>query len=110
MMDSKTADAPVAKKAGTNQLIFAQIAVKIIAQQETIIGPIAVEQAKQVKQLSVDWSKHEVEIDGNPQAAIDKLVEQYKELFGQIAVETCREAVASQTSQLSPDELPQSLK
>lgn len=109
-MDSKTADRPAAAKQGPDPRLFGQIASKIIAQQETIIGPIAVEQAKQVNALKIDWSKHEVEIDGNPQAAIDKLVEKYKELFGQIAVETCREAAASQTSQLSPDELPQSLK
>lgn len=90
--------------------VYAQIATKIIEQQEAIIGPIAVEQAKQVTQLSIDWSKHTVGVSGNPQDAIDKLVEQYKVLFGQIAVETCKEAVAKYLPQLTADQLPKSLQ
>lgn len=90
--------------------IFDQIVEKIIEQQESIIGPVAVQQAKNVKSLKIDWPQHDVDIIGNPQAAIDGLVEQYKELFGQIAVETCKEAVSRFTSQLSPEQLPESLK
>jgi hypothetical protein len=90
--------------------LFAQIAEKIIEQQETIIGPIAVEQAKLVKEIKVDWPQHTVVLSGNPQDAVDDLVEQYKELFGQIAVETCREAVATLLSQLPADQQPSSLK
>ena len=37
--------------------LFEQIVVKIIQQQEAIIGPIAVEQAKQVKKLKIDWDQ-----------------------------------------------------
>lgn len=90
--------------------LFDQIAAKIIDQQEAIIGPIAVEQAKQVKDLKVNWPQHQVDIAGNPQAAIDHLVEQYKELFGQIAVETCKEAASKLLAQLPPDQTPVSLK
>jgi len=90
--------------------VFSQIAEKIIEQQELIIGPVAVEQAKRVKELKIDWPQHDVDISGSPQAAIDALVAQYKELFGQIAVETCKEAVVRYTSQLTPDQLPSSLK
>lgn len=91
-------------------VIFKQIAEKIIEQQEAIIGPVAVEQAKKVKELSVDWPKHSVSISGSPQVAIDDLVEQYKELFGQIAVETCKEAVAAFINQIPADQQPRSLK
>lgn len=90
--------------------IFAQIAEKIIEQQEAIIGPVAVEQAKQVAKLKVDWSKHDVQISSDPQGAIDSLVAQYKELFGQIAVESCKEAAAQLLNQLKPEQLPKSLK
>lgn len=90
--------------------VFAQIAEKIIEQQESIIGPVAVEQAKQVAKLKIDWPKHAVSISSDPQAAIDALVEQYKELFGQIAVETCKEAAAQLLSQLKPEQQPSSLK
>jgi hypothetical protein len=102
---------PVAA-AGAPDLIalFDQIAEKIIEQQEAIIGPIAVEQAKQVGQLKIDWPQHDVDISGDPQSAIDKLVEQYKDLFGQIAVETCKDAASRYLAQLTPEQLPKSLK
>jgi hypothetical protein len=90
--------------------LFDQIAEKIIEQQEAIIGPVAVEQAKQVGQLKVDWPQHDVDISGDPQTAINQLVEQYKELFGQIAIETCKEAAARYLSQLPADQVPNSLK
>jgi hypothetical protein len=90
--------------------LFDQIAERIIEQQESIIGPVAVEQAKRVKELSIDWPKHQVSVSGSPQHAIDELVEQYKELFGQIAVETCKEAVSRYLTQLPADQLPKSLQ
>lgn len=90
--------------------IFGQIAEKIIEQQEAIIGPVAVEQARQVRALKIDWPQHLVGVTGNPQTAIDELVAQYKELFGQIAVETCKEAVAQYLAKLTPDQQPESLK
>jgi len=90
--------------------VFAQIAAKIIAQQETIIGPVAVEQAKAVSGLKVDWDKHEVTVTGNGASVIDKLVDQYKELFGKISVEVCKEAASKLISQLPTDQQPASLK
>ncbi len=73
--------------------VYAQIAVKIIKEQESIIGPIALEQAKKVPGLSVDWSKGEVKITGNEQATIQNLVEQYQHLFGKTSVEVCKDAI-----------------
>ena len=90
--------------------IFDQMVAKIIEQQEAIIGPIAVDRAKLVRELKIDWPQHTVDISGSPQVAVDDLVAQYKELFGQIAVETCKEAVASLLSQLPADQQPSSLK
>jgi hypothetical protein len=101
-MDSKTAN---------DTRLFAHIVERIISQQESIIGPIAVERAKLVKKLNLDdWSKHSVSVSGDPSAAIDELVERYKELFGQIAVETCKEAVSNLISQLPAEEQPKSLR
>jgi nitric oxide reductase large subunit len=90
--------------------VYADIAAKIIAQQETVIGPVAIEQAKQVKGLSLDWSKKSVSISGNESKVIDELVDQYKTLFGQISVEVCKEAVGRLAQQLSPDQMPASLR
>lgn len=89
--------------------VYAQIAERIIKQQETIIGPVAVEQAEQVTGLKVDWSKHQVTVSGNEPVVIDKLVSQYKELFGQISVEVCKEASARLVAQLPSDKKPKSL-
>lgn len=88
---------------------FSQIVKRIIEQQEAIIGPIAVEQAKQIQGLAVDWSQGRIDITGNPQRVIDELVEKYKVLFGQIAVQVSREASASILTQIPLDQHPKSL-
>jgi len=90
--------------------VYAQIAAKIIAQQETIIGPVAIEQAKAVSGLKVDWDKHQVTVSGDQQSVINKLVEQYKELFGKLSVEICKEAASKLISQLPANKQPSSLK
>lgn len=91
--------------------IYSQIAVKIIASQENIIGPVAVEQAQQVKHLSIDWDKHEATIDtGSGVEALESLIQIYKQLFGQISVEVSKQAAASLINQLSSKELPAALK
>jgi hypothetical protein len=90
--------------------IFAQIAEKIIERQEDVIGPVAVQQAQRVKALKIDWPNHRVSITGNAQLAIDQLVEQYKALFGQIAVETCKEAASRYLAELPASQLPKTLE
>jgi hypothetical protein len=90
--------------------VYEQIVVKIVSNQEAIIGPVAIERAAQVPHLQLDWKNRAASIDGNETQTIDKLVEVYKELFGQISVEVCKEAVSSLMTQLSPDQLPETLK
>ncbi len=90
--------------------LYAQIAAKIIERQETIIGLVAIEQARHVAGLEVDWEAQKVTIVGDKRAVIDRLVKRYKQLFGQIAVEVCKEAVAKLVAQLPPDQLPETLK
>jgi len=89
--------------------VYAQIAEKIIEHQEQIIGPVAIEQAEQIPELHIDWTKHEISISGDGSQAIDRLVQQYKELFGQISVEVSREAAATLLGQLPADRLPKTL-
>ena len=93
-----------------NNDVYNQLATSIIEHQESIIGPVAVEQAKSVQGLNVDWDSKTTTITGAPMAVIDKLVEQYKTLFGQISVEVCKEAVGRLGQQLSPDQMPSSLR
>jgi len=89
---------------------YSKMAISIIEEQEKVIGPVAVSQAEQVEGLKVDWSTKAATIKGEPKHVIDMLVEQYKVLFGKISVEVCKEAVGRQVQQLSPDQMPASLR
>lgn len=90
--------------------IFAQIAEKIIQEQEKIIGPIALEQARKVHGLSVDMGKHEIKFEGNQKEILENLVEQYKYLFGQASVEVCKEAARKILIGVSKENIPPSLQ
>lgn len=90
--------------------VYDTLATSIIEHQESIIGPVAVERAKSVSGLAVDWKTKTVQISGDPKNVIDHLVDQYKALFGQISVEVCKEAVGRLGQQMSPDQMPTSLR
>lgn len=85
--------------------IFAQIAEKIIKEQEVIIGPVAFEQARKVDGLEVS-DAGKVKISGNVKDVLKHLVEQYEKLFGRTSIEVCKEAIHSLRSKLSKDDLP----
>lgn len=85
--------------------IFAQLAEKIIKEQEVIIGPVAFEQARKVDGLEVT-NAGSVKISGNAKDVLKHLVEQYEGLFGRTSIEVCKEAVRSLKSKLSADDLP----
>jgi len=89
--------------------VYAEIVERIIKQQQSIIGPIAVEQAEHIPGLKVDWDKKQITITGDADKVIDTLVNQYKELFGKISVEVCREAAEPLINKLPKDHLPKSL-
>ncbi len=92
--------------------IFNQIATKIIKEQELIIGPIAWSEAGKVKGLHiVDQKTGTVTIEnGDSKIVVDNLVGQYEHLFGRASREVCKEATASLVADLSPAEVPSSLK
>ncbi len=89
--------------------VFCNIAEKIIQAQENIIGPVALEQAKKVSGLNVDWVKRDIQITGNKKTVLESLITQYGHLFGRASIEVCREAVKSLIQQIPKDQLPPSL-
>jgi hypothetical protein len=89
--------------------IYAEIAQRIIKQQESIIGPVAVEQAEGIPNLKINWPKHQVSITGDGAHTVDALVEKYKKLFGQLSVEVCRDAASPLISKVPSGQLPKSL-
>ena len=89
-----------------NRVIYQDVANHIVQQQELIIGPMAIERAKHVNGLNIDWAQKKIEITGDPKTVIAELVEQYKILFGQISVEVCKEAAAPYMTNLAQDDIP----
>ncbi|MES2059597.1 MAG: hypothetical protein V4438_01045 [Patescibacteria group bacterium] len=87
-----------------------QIATKIIQEQELIIGPIAWEEAGEVKGIHVhDRNSVSIESD-NSGTVVDDLVGKYEHLFGRASREVCRDAVAGLIADLLPAEIPLSLR
>jgi len=91
---------------------FPQLVSKIIKEQELVIGPLAWDEARKVQGLHVlDEKKGEVTLEnGDPKGIIDKLVAQYERLFGRASHEVCRESVKDLIKEMSPEEIPSSLK
>jgi hypothetical protein len=89
-----------------------QIAVRIIKEQELIIGPVAWEEASKVSGIhNIDQKTGTLDIDQlNEKSVIDELVSRYEHFFGRAAREVCKEAAASLLADLQPSEVPSSLQ
>lgn len=85
---------------------FNQMVIKIISEQENIIGPLAVEQAQKVNGISLDWPNRKLTINGDEKVVIDSLVKQYEKIFGQASIEICKEVASSFLDKLSKNEIP----
>jgi hypothetical protein len=92
--------------------ILDQIAVRIIKEQELVIGPLAwIEAGKVVGLHIVDAKKEEVVLeDGDPKVVVDRLVNQYERLFGQASHEVCRDAASSFIVGMTSNDIPSSLR
>lgn len=83
---------------------YEQIVQNIIKEQEKVIGPLALDQAKKVHGISVDTGNQSATIEGDKREAVEELVKQYEHLFGKIAIEVCKEALKNMNVQ--KEELP----
>lgn len=86
------------------------IAIKIVKEQELIIGPLAWSEAEKVPGLNITGN-HQVAFAENvdPKKVIDSLVAQYERLFGRASHEVCKEAASSFMASLAPGDVPASL-
>ena len=89
--------------------IYSQAVAEIIKQQQLVIGPLALDQARKVNGLSVADIDHLV-ISGNAKEVLVHLVQQYSQIFGQASVEVCKEALKHLKSPPSRDDLPEILR
>ncbi len=87
--------------------IFEQIALRIIQEQQNIIGPLAYEQATKVDGLLM--KEGDVVLSGDKRELIDRLVARYERLFGQASIQVCRDAAAPLLPSLKTGETPSSL-
>lgn len=89
---------------------FNQMVIKIISEQENIIGPLAVEQAEKVNGLKINWQQKQISINGDEKTVVDSLVKQYEKIFGQASVEICKEIASSFLDKLTKNEIPSILQ
>lgn len=89
---------------------FDQIPLRIIKEQELIIGPLAWDEAGKVSGLTIDQSHNLVSFSGDEKDVINRLVAQYERLFGRASHEVCKEAVQDLIAEMTPEEIPSSLK
>ena len=89
--------------------IYVQMASSIIKAQQSIVGPVAFEQAKRVNGLKIGKNAEEIKVEGDKKAVLEELVKQYEGLFGMASLEVCRNAVRSITRTVPTDQLPQFL-
>lgn len=89
-----------------------KIANRIVEEQEQVIGPLAWREAGKVQGLTVEKNgRSRVAISApDGRQVVDRLVAQYEHLFGRASSEVCREAVAGLLMQMSPAEIPVSLR
>lgn len=88
---------------------YTQAISKIIKEQQAIIGPIALDQAKKVSGLEVKAAE-DVRITGNKKEVLTNLVNQYAKLFGKASVEVCKEAFSAVSDKIPVTDIPDILK
>lgn len=88
---------------------YIQAINKIIKEQQAIIGPIAVDQAKKVSGLEVS-GVDDVKITGNKKEVLGNLVNQYAKLFGKASIEVCKEAFSAVADKIPQNDVPDILR
>ncbi len=88
---------------------YVEAIARIIKEQQSIIGPVAIDQAKKVAGLQVG-GPDDVKITGNKKTVLDNLVNQYAKLFGRASVEVCKEAFSSVSDKILTTDVPDILK
>ncbi len=89
---------------------FSEAVQRIVREQENVIGPLALEQARRVHGQKIDLDKHQVSFSGNRTQILEHLVTQYQKLFGQASVQVCKDAARPFLAKMPPQEVPALLK
>ncbi len=87
-----------------------KIPIRIIKEQELVIGPLAWDEAGKVSGLVISQKHDSVSFSGDSKDIINRLVAQYERLFGKASRAVCHDAVQDLIVNMSPEEIPSSLK
>ncbi len=91
--------------------ILNQIILAIIKKQEKVAGAIAWEEAKEIPGLRiVDQKEEKFVVTGDAKEVVNRLVDKYKALFGDLAVQVSKDAARHLLATLPRSEVPEILK
>ena len=92
--------------------LLQEITVRIIREQELVIGPLAWIEASKVPGLSVIDQRAGTILITSPDQnqVVDSLVAQYEKLFGRASHEVSKDAVKSLIANIPVAEIPSSLR
>lgn len=93
----------------SDPIIYSTLATNILRSQISVIGPLAIDQAKKVTGLLIDGS-NSITIKGDGKEILANLVHQFETLFGQASVEACKDAIKETQISFSPSDLPEILQ
>lgn len=86
-----------------------QAASKIIKEQQAIIGPVALDQAKKVSGWAIT-SADDVKLIGDKKESLERLVRQFEKLFGKASVQVCKDAFSSFSDKIPASDVPDILR
>lgn len=106
---AQSPNAPSSPVAVDVKTIYAAICEQIIREQFQIIGTLALEQARRVQGLQIDSTTLHCVITGDGNTVVEEIINQYRDFFGNAAVEVCKEAASPFISRLPQGATPASL-
>ena len=90
--------------------VYAIMCGQIVKEQALIMGALAVEQTRYVAGLTVDPATYACMVSGDGQKVIEALINQYRDFFGNAAVEVCKEAASRFLTRLPAERIPLSFR
>lgn len=87
---------------------YSEVVFKIVREQEMVVGPLAIDLARNVNGLKVN-NRNEFSIEGDPKLALHELLMQYKKLFGELSLQVSKKALKDNIKNFQKGELPEIL-
>lgn len=84
---------------------ISQIIEKVIEDESDLIGPVALRKAQEVEGLEVDEDGNVQSIDGDGNEVLDRVLEAYKGVVGEQAIEATKREVREEIDGEPPEAL-----